>query len=238
MITCIAIDDEPLALRQIAGYILKTPFFQLLGQFESALSALPFLKDNDVSLMFLDINMPDLSGMDFVKTLENPPKVIFTTAYSDYAVEGFKVDAIDYLLKPISYPDFLKSANKARSWFEVRETAQQVVKNDDQFLFIKSEYRIVRINFNDIQFIEAMSEYVKIHLAGSSPIMSLMSLKSLEDQLPANRFMRVHRSFIVNLAKITVIERNRIVFDEKTYIPVSDQYKSKFQSWIEKNFIL
>jgi len=238
MINCIAIDDEPLALRQIAGYILKTPFLELLGQFESALMAIPFIQENNVSLMFADINMPDLNGMDFVKSLDNPPRVVFTTAYSDYAVEGFKVDALDYLLKPISYADFLKSANKAKSWFEMHQTVQPLIKYDEQFLFIKSEYRIVRINFNDIQYVEAMSEYVKIHISGASPVMSLLSLKSLEDQLPADRFMRIHRSFIVNLAKISVIERNRIVFDEKTYIPVSEQYKQKFQSWVDRNFIV
>jgi len=238
MIKCIAIDDEPLALKQMAGYILKTPFLELVGQFESAIQAIPFVQENQVDLMFLDISMPDLSGIDFVKSLEHPPKVVFTTAFSDFAVEGFRVDAVDYLVKPIGYSDFLKAANKAKSWFETKLMAQTQVKYDDQFLFIKSEYRIVRINFNDIRYIEAMSEYVKIHLTSSSPVMSLLSMKSLENQLPADRFMRVHRSFIVNLTKITVIERNRIVFGEDIYIPVSDQYKSRFQSWVDKNFII
>ena len=238
MIKCIAIDDEPLALKQMAGYILKTPFLELVGRFESAIQAIPFVQENQVDLMFLDISMPDLSGIDFVKSLEHPPKVVFTTAFSDFAVEGFRVDAVDYLVKPIGYSDFLKAANKAKSWFETKLMAQTQVKYDDQFLFIKSEYRIVRINFNDIRYIEAMSEYVKIHLTSSSPVMSLLSMKSLENQLPADRFMRVHRSFIVNLTKITVIERNRIVFGEDIYIPVSDQYKSRFQSWVDKNFII
>jgi DNA-binding LytR/AlgR family response regulator len=238
MIKCIAIDDEPLALKQMAGYIHKTPFLELLGQFESAIQAIPFVQENQVDLMFLDISMPDLSGMDFVKSLEHPPKVVFTTAYSDFAVEGFRVDAVDYLVKPIGYSDFLKAANKAKSWFETRQMVHLQVKYDDQFLFIKSEYRIVRINFNDIRYIEAMSEYVKIHLISASPVMSLLSMKSLEEQLPTEKFMRVHRSFIVNLTKISIIERSRIVFGDDVYIPVSDQYKSKFQNWVDKKFII
>jgi DNA-binding LytR/AlgR family response regulator len=238
MIRCIAIDDEPLALKQIESYIDKTPFLEKVALCDSALQGMEVLQSNQIDLMFVDINMPDLSGMDFVKTLENPPKVIFTTAYSQYAVEGFKVDALDYLLKPISYPDFLKSANKAKSWFETHQMGSIKVSNDEQFLFIKSEYRIVRINFNDIKYVEAMSEYVKIHLTNSKPVMSLLSMKSLEAQLPPVRFMRVHRSYIVNLSKISIIERNRIVFEGSVYIPVSEQYKSKFQRWLDKNFLL
>lgn len=238
MIRCIAIDDEPLALKQIEAYIDKTPFLEKIALCDSALQAIEVLQNNQVDLMFVDINMPDLSGMDFVKTLEDPPKVIFTTAYSQYAVEGFKVDALDYLLKPIGYPDFLKSANKAKAWFESHQSASVSVNGEEQFLFIKSEYRIVRINFNDIKYVEAMSEYVKIHLANSKPVMSLLSMKSLEAQLPTDKFMRVHRSFIVNLSKISIIERNRIVFEGSVYIPVSEQYKNKFQQWLDKNFLL
>jgi len=181
--------------------------------------------------------MPDLSGMDFVKTLDNPPKVIFTTAYSEYAVDGFRVEALDYLLKPISYPDFYKSVLKAKSWFEIHQKNQLQVRNDSQFLLIKSDYRIVRINFKDINYIEAMSEYVKIYLTGSKPVMSLLSMKSLEEQLPPDQFMRIHRSYIVNLSQISIIERGRIVFDGKIYLPVSEQYKNKFQNWVDKNFI-
>jgi two-component system LytT family response regulator len=182
--------------------------------------------------------MPDLSGMDFVKTLEHPPLVIFVTAYSEYALEGFRVDAIDYLLKPISYVDFLKSANKVKSWLETHHKKSDEVKSNKEFLFIKSDYKILRINFDDIKYIEGMSEYIKIHLTGSKPVMTLLSMKSIEEQLPADRFMRVHRSYIVSLEKISVIERSRIIFDEKVYIPVSDQYKSKFQSYIDKNYLI
>ena len=237
MIRCIAIDDEPLALKQIEDYIKKTPFLELIGLFDSPLDANEIVRQGEVDLMFVDINMPDLNGMDFVKMLENPPRVIFTTAYREYAVEGFKVEAVDYLLKPISYPDFYKSASRANAWFEVHPKGPEQIKNDDQFLFIKSDYRIIRINFQDILFVEAMSEYVKIHLAGSKPVMSLLSMKQLEEQLPEHQFMRIHRSYIVNLSKVSVIERNRVVFDSKTYLPVSVQYKIKFQSWVDKNFV-
>ena len=238
MIRCIAIDDEPLALRQIAGYIKKTSFLELAGLCESTMQAVEVLEKTPVDLMFVDINMPDLSGMDFVKTLENPPLVVFVTAYSEYALEGFRVDAIDYLLKPISYVDFLKSANKVKSWLDTHRQKADQVKSNKDFLFIKSEYKILRINFDDIKYIEGMSEYIKIHLVNSRPIMTLLSIKSIEEQLPPDRFMRVHRSYIVNLEKISVIERSRIIFDGNVYIPVSDQYKSKFQSYIDKNYLI
>jgi DNA-binding LytR/AlgR family response regulator len=238
MIRCIAIDDEPLALRQIADYIKKTPFLELSGECESASSAMEIMENNPVDLMFLDINMPDLSGMDFVKSLSKPPKVIFVTAYSEYAVEGFKVDALDYLLKPVSYADFLKSANKAKTWFENNQLKPDEVNSNKEYLFIKSEYKIVRINLDNIKYIEGMSEYVKIHLTNSKPVMTLLSMKAIEDHLPPERFMRVHRSYIVSLEKITVIERSRIIFDGNIYIPVSDQYKAKFQSYIDKNYLI
>ena len=237
MIRCIAIDDEPLALRQIADYIKRTSFLELTAQCENALQATKLMEDNPIDLMFVDINMPDLSGMDFVKTLDNPPKIVFVTAYSEYALEGFRVDAIDYLLKPISYAEFLKSANKVKSWFDNNQPKSDEVKSNKEFLFIKSDYKILRINFEDIKYIEGMSEYIKIHLSNSKPVMTLLSMKSIEEKLPADRFMRVHRSYIVNLSKISVIERNRIVFDEKVYIPVSEQYKSKFQEYLDKNFL-
>ena len=237
MIRCIAIDDEPLALSQIASYIRKTPFLELAGLCESAADAIVLLENTLVDLMFVDINMPDLTGMEFVKTLQNPPKIVFVTAYGEYALEGFRVDAIDYLLKPIGYSDFLKSANKVKSWFESHPREPSDIRSNQQFLFIRSEYKILRINFDEIRYIEAMSEYIRIHLAGSKPVMTQLSMKSIEEQLPGDRFMRVHRSFIVNLTKIQVIERTRIVFDGNIYIPVSEQYKERFQNYIDKNFL-
>lgn len=238
MIRCIAIDDEPLALTQIAGYIKKTPFLELVGQYESALKSIVVLENNQVDLMFVDINMPDLSGMDFVKTLEDPPMVVFVTAYSEYALEGFRADAVDYLLKPISYVDFLKSANKVKSLIDTRHFLSDDIRSDKDFLFIKSDYKLLRINFDDIKYIEGMSEYIRIHLTSSKPVMTLMSLKSVEEILPTDRFMRVHRSYIVNLTKVSLVERNRIIFDGNIYIPVSDQYKTNFQNYIDKNFLI
>ena len=238
MINCITIDDEPLALKQIESYINKTPFLELNASFESSIEALSYLQDNSnsVDLMFVDINMPDLNGMDFVKSLNNPPKIIFTTAYSEYALEGFKVDALDYLLKPIDYAAFLKAANKARTWFDLQNSKQEEIKSNDDYLFIKSEYKIVRIKLEDVTYIEGMREYIRIHLTHEKPIMTLLSMKAMEAQLASKNFMRVHRSYIVNLNKITTVERNRIVFD-KVYIPVSEQYKEKFGEFIEKNFL-
>jgi two-component system, LytTR family, response regulator LytT len=237
MIRCIAIDDEPLALKQITGYIEKTPFLELAGSYESALMAIGVLENENIDLIYIDINMPDLSGMDFVKSLDNPPIIVFVTAYSEFALEGFRVDAIDYLLKPISYGDFLKSANKVKSWFDAHQNSTVANRSDKDFLFVKSDYKLLRINFNNIKYIEGMSEYIKIHLTDSRPVMTLLSMKAIEEQLPPDRFMRVHRSYIVNLLKISVIERSRIVFDGKVYIPVSDQYKSAFQEYLDKNFL-
>lgn len=238
MIRCIAIDDEPLALHQIAGYIAKIPFLDLKGEFDSAIKAISFLHENEIDLMFLDINMPDLNGLDFVKSLSNPPKVVFTTAYPDFAVEGFRVNALDYLLKPIDYDIFLKSANKVLEWYRLREAKSTRIDGNEKFLFLKSEYKILRINISDIKYIEGMREYVRVHLTGQKPIMTIISMRRIEEFLPHERFMRVHRSFIVNLDKITTIDRNRIVFDNNVFIPVSSQYSNKFQEYLNKNFLI
>lgn len=237
MIKCIAIDDEPHALRQLSEYIEAVPFLSLEGSFESAFDACNFLHDNTIDLIFIDINMPDINGIDFVKSLSKNVKIVFITAHSEFAYEGFQLDAADYLLKPISFTDFLKSANKVNErYFQQNSSLPEIQQNRD-YLFIKSEYRIIRINFKDIKYIESKREYVKIFLEGSDPITTLMSIKKLEETLPGNMFMRVHRSFIVNLDKITVVERNRIVFDNKVYIPISENYGEKFQEYMEKGFV-
>lgn len=235
-IKCIAIDDEPLALKQIADYIGKIPSLELVEACSSAFDAMSVLKEYSVDLMFVDINMPDLNGMEFVKSLEQKPLVIFTTAYSEYAIEGFKVDAIDYLLKPFYFSEFSKSVQKAHRQLGLIQNTQEILDSDKDYLFIKSEYKLIRINFNDIVYIEGMKEYVRIHLSGQKPVMSLLSMKSLEEKLPKNRFMRVHRSFIVNLEKIMVVERFRIIFD-KVNIPVSENYKEKFQEFLNNRFL-
>ena len=237
MIICIAIDDEPLALKQIADYINKTPYLVLAGEFASAIQAIDFLQDHHVDLMFVDINMHDLSGMDFVKSLNNPPKVIFTTAYSEYALEGFKVDAADYLIKPIGYVDFLKASDKTKERYFSKTAEATSIQHNEQFLFIKSDYKLIRINYTDIKYIEGMREYVRIFIENQDPIMALMSIKKIEEHLPEKDFMRVHRSFIVNLNKITIVERNRIIFDKKVYIPISEQYKAIFQQYLDGKFL-
>jgi DNA-binding LytR/AlgR family response regulator len=237
-IRCIAIDDEPLAVKKIAGYIQKVPFLELVGECRSASEAMSIMDSTDVQLLFIDINMPDISGMEFVKSLTNKPYIIFTTAYSEYAVEGFQVDAVDYLLKPITFSNFLKAANKVKNLVELTANRpKEIVSTTANHLFVKSDYKLIRIELDDIKFIESQHEYIKIHLVNSTPVMTQLSLKSIEEQLPPERFMRVHRSYIVNLAKVSVIERNRIVFDGKVYIPVSEQYKSKFQEYIDGNFV-
>lgn len=236
-ISCVAVDDEPLALDILADYIGKTSFFELAGRFTNPVKAFEFLNDHDVDLLFVDIQMPDMSGLELVSRLRRKPVIIFTTAYGEYALEGFKADAIDYLLKPVDYPDFLKAAAKAKEWIISRNNASEIRASKD-FLFIKSEYKTIRINFDDIRYIQGMSEYVRIHLTHGKPIMSLLSLKSLEEELPESLFMRVHKSYIVNLRKIVIIEHNEIVYDDGVIIPVSNQYKDKFQEFIDRNFFV
>ena len=236
-IRCLAIDDEPLALKQISSYINNTPFLENVALCQSAFEAMDYFSKNEIDLMFVDINMPDINGMDFVKSLSNRPQVIFTTAYSDYAMEGFQVDAIDYILKPISYTVFLKSVTKAKTWFELNQKRFDSIQSSPECIFVKSEYKLVKILLSEIKYIESANEYIQIHLQNDHPVTTLIRLKSMEDQLPKDRFMRVHRSFIVNLDKVKVIDRNRIVFDQKVFIPIGDQFKDNFQAFIDKSFM-
>lgn len=237
-ISCITIDDEPLAVKKISAYIQKTPFLELVAECRSAFEAMEIINNHKIQLIFIDINMPDMSGLEFVKSLADKPYIVFTTAYSEYAVEGFQVDAADYLLKPITYSSFLKAANKVKNLIDLNANSQkESIRATASHLFVKSDYKLIRIELDDIKFIESQHEYIKIHLISSTPVMTQLSMKTIEEQLPTDRFMRIHRSFIVNLTKISVIERNRIVFDGKVYIPVSDQYKEKFQEFIDRNFV-
>ncbi|NVO19903.1 MAG: response regulator transcription factor [Bacteroidetes bacterium] len=237
MIHAIAIDDEPLALKLVTGYIQRTPFMQYDGGFDNPISAMEFLDDHAVDLIFLDIQMPDLIGTDFARMLQNGPKIIFATAFEKFAIEGYRLDAVDYLLKPFGYEEFLAAAVKAKKLIELESHKGSNLETNDEFLFIKSEYKIRRINYSDILYIEGMKDYVKVYLKNDPhPVLSINSLKMLESKLPASHFMRVHRSFIVNLDKIEVIERFRIVFG-KVYIPVSDQYKEPFQKYLDENFL-
>ena len=237
MIKVVAIDDEPLALQLVKGYIEKTPFLELAGSFDNPVDAVVYIKSSDVDLVLLDIQMPDLTGTELARVISGGPKIIFTTAYEKYALEGFRLDAVDYLLKPFSYAEFLKAVQKAQKLIdlETKQLPSLEVKND--FLFIKSEYKIRRINFSEISYIEGLRDYVKIFLTEENkPVLSLSTLKALEARLPEDRFMRVHRSFIVSLEKVKVIDRNRIVFGE-VRIPVTDQYKENFQKFLDGNFI-
>lgn len=239
MIKCIAIDDEPLALNQLTGYISRVPFLQLVRSCQDAFEAMQALADEEIDLMFIDINMPDLNGLDFVRSLIVKPLVIFTTAYSEYAVEGFKVDAVDYLLKPFEFQDLLKASDKARKQFEYQskegaESEADLLSND-RSLFVKSESKVVRIDIADIRYVEGMSEYVRIFTDTScKPVVTMLSMRKIEERLPSQVFMRIHRSYIVNLQKIKEVARLRVIFDANTYIPVGDSYKEQFTEYINK----
>ena len=250
MIRCLAIDDEPLALQQLVTYIGKIPFLELAAQCQSALEARKFLEQETVDAIFCDINMPDLNGMDFVKSLQYPPMIVFTTAYSEYAVEGFKVNAVDYLLKPFGLQDFQRAANRIRERLDTttRLPQQGGVGDGPDTIFVKTEYRIVKVTIADIRYIEGMSEYLKIYIEGESkPIITLLSMKKMEERLRVgdrrsgmrlpDYFMRIHRSYIVNLNKIQEVNKNRIIMDADTYLPIGDLYKEAFQRYLDTKFL-
>ncbi|MBO4429802.1 MAG: response regulator transcription factor [Bacteroidaceae bacterium] len=238
MIRCLAIDDEPLALKQLVAYIQKVPFLELAAQCQSALEARTFLENDTVEAIFCDINMPDLNGMDFVKSLASPPLVVFTTAYSEYAVEGFRVNAVDYLLKPFGLQEFQRAANRLKERIEGTPlTSNLIPQPSNDTLFLKTDYRIVNVNIPDIRYVEAMSEYLKVWLDSQpKPIVTFLSMKKMEERLP-NYFMRIHRSYIVNLTKIQEVNKNRVVMDEHTYLPVGDLYKEAFQQYLNSKFL-
>ena len=235
-INCLIIDDEPLALDLVESYVLKTPFLELRGKCLNAFEAMKIVNSEKIELIFLDIQMPDMNGVEFSKTLPPEIKIIFTTAFKDYAFEGFKVNAVDYLLKPFNYPEFLRATNKAMHWLGPIEEKEEVGYRDN-FIFVKSEYRQLKINLNEVYYFEGLKDYIKIWISSQpKPILTLMSLKTLEQELPADRFMRVHRSFIVALDKIESVERSQIIIN-KERITIADQYKSKFQLFIENKSI-
>ncbi|MCH6199399.1 LytTR family DNA-binding domain-containing protein [Aquiflexum sp. LQ15W] len=241
-IKCIAVDDEPLALDLVAKFIEQTSFLSLQSKFDNAIQALGYVNQNEVDLIFLDIQMPDLSGMELArildgKTTSKKPKIIFTTAYNQFAVEGYKVDALDYLLKPFSYEDFLKAATKAYQFFE-NQKKNIVVKVESEkqvdYIFLKVEYQLVKIILRDITYIEAYKDYVKVHLKDKpNPLLSLTSMKSMEELLPSDNFMRVHRSFIINLDHIDSVSRN-VIHIGNAQIVVSENYKDSFMEFLGK----
>ena len=248
MIRCMAIDDEPLALQQIVAYIGKVPFLELAAQCQSAIEARQFLEHDTVDAIFCDINMPDLNGMDFVKSLTVPPLVVFTTAYAEYAVEGFRVNAVDYLLKPFGLQDFQRAANRLRERKEERGERREnsvtagspggsPADTPSDTFFLKTDYRIVKVTISDIRYVEAMSEYLKVWLDGEpKPIVTLLSMKKMEEHLP-DYFMRIHRSYIVNLKKIQEVNKNRVIMDADTYLPIGDMYKEAFQAYLDTKFL-
>ena len=233
ILSCAIIDDEPLAADLLASYARKTPELNLIGTYESALTAMKVLRENPVNLLFLDIQMPELSGLEFAKILPRETKIIFTTAFDRYAIDGYKVNAVDYLLKPISYDNFLKAVNKVAELFTTEH--RQTVMEKDRFLYVKSEYKLVQIKLDDIIYVKGVKDYIKIYLAdGRKPIMSLMNMKKIDDYLPRPQFMRVHRSYIVNMLHVGMIDRGRMVIGE-TIIPVSESYKDIVQDYIDSH---
>ncbi|CAG4989314.1 Transcriptional regulatory protein YpdB [Dyadobacter sp. CECT 9275] len=237
---CIAVDDEPLALGLVCSFIEKTPFLELTGKFSSAVAALETIHQAEIDLIFLDIQMPDLTGIELARVIEKTggqgPRVIFTTAFNQFALDGYRVDAIDYLLKPFNYEEFLRAASKGKAYKEllIKASTAAVPDQKDEYLFLKVEYQMVRIAYDDILYIEGLKDYVKIHLKSDpKPILSLTSLKALEEKLPSARFMRVHRSFIVNLDQIGAVTKNSIQIGPNA-IPVSDQYKENFNQFLSK----
>lgn len=235
-ISCAIIDDEPLALNLLESYVAKTPFLHLAGKYSSAIQALKELPSHPVQLLFLDIQMPELSGMEFSKMVDNRTRIIFTTAFEQYALDGYRVNALDYLLKPISYSDFLTAANKALQWFMLSERTKEdevQLTTPLEAIYVKSEYRLIQVLLKDILYIEGMKDYIKIYTQHEpKPILSLMTMKAIEELLPPDAFMRIHRSYIVQKQMIKVIDRNRIVFG-KEYIPIGDSYKDELARFLK-----
>ena len=236
IIKCAIVDDEPLAVELLASYVKKTPFLELCGKYNNATDALHGIGEQPVDLLFLDIQMPELNGLELSRLVPESTRIVFTTAFDRYAVDGFRANALDYLLKPITYSDFMEACNKAIQWFQlVQQSEQQPAapsEEEPRSIFVKSEYKLLQIDLDDIRYIEGLKDYVKIYTEESPrPILSLMNMKAIEQMLPASRFIRVHRSFIVQKSKIREIERNRIVFGD-VYIPIGDSYKQAFQDFI------
>lgn len=246
MITCAIVDDEPLAVSLLQSYVQRTPVLQLAGTYHNAIEALAGLQHEPVDLLFLDIQMPEWNGLDFARVIDTSRTcIIFTTAFSQYAPDGYKVNAVDYLLKPIAYTDFASAVARAQK--HLAEHARPVdsdalscspqTQPDIDSIFVKSDYKQLRIRFSDILYIEGLKDYVKIYLVQQPrPVLSLISMRSLEEKLPSHIFCRVHRSFIVNMERIEVVERGQIVFGQK-HVPVSDSYRERFQHYLDEHSI-
>lgn len=235
MIRCITIDDAPLALSQINDFVSRVPFLELVGSASNAFEAMELLSKNRIDLIYTDINMPDLSGLDLVKTLVQKPMIIFSTAYSEYAIDGFKIEAIDYLLKPYSFNEFLKSANKALEIFEFKKQSESSIQKEKlTHIFVKADYRIVNIVIKNITYIQSQSDYVKFYLENGTNVMSLMSMKTLEEMLQNTDIIRVHRSYFVNIKRINYIANQTIMIGNQQ-IPLGDSYKTQFLDCITQH---
>ncbi len=238
ILKCAIVDDEPLAVELLVSYVQRIPFMQIGGQYSNAVDAMKGLTDNPVDLVFLDIQMPELNGLELSRMLPESTRVVFTTAFEQYAIDGYRINALDYLMKPISYVNFLEASNRALQWFSLlhqkQATASAPTADEAKSIFVKSEYKLLQIDLDKIKYIEGLKDYVKIYTEDSPhPILSLMNMKSMEQMLPASRFIRVHRSFIVQKSKIREIDRNRIVFGN-VYIPIGDSYKQAFNDFLGK----
>ena len=241
---CIAIDDEPLALRQISGYIGKIPFLELAATFRSAVAAKEWLQENEIDLIFVDINMPDMTGVEFVQTLDSKAMVIFTTAYAEYAIEGFKLSAIDYLLKPFGLKDITRASEKALSLYEllqlqknaqlepVEEETISDAENDKSVISVHADRKTHLVKLANIIYLESAGEYVRLHLTDGTKLVTLFRLKNMENTLQSSQFMRVHRSYIVNLAHITGYTKGRIFLSNEDYIPIGENYKEQITNYI------
>lgn len=243
ILRCALVDDEPLALSLLESYVRKTDSLELCGSYSSAIQAMKSLPEHPVDLLFLDIQMPELNGLEFSRMVSDNTRIIFTTAFEQYAIDSYRVNALDYLLKPISYNDFIEAVNKALQWFELRKKAetpdsvQTSLPTDSNHIYVKSDYKIVQIELDKILYIEGLKDYIKIYTEDNPrPILSLTSMKTMEEKLPSNRFIRVHRSYIVQKQKIKIIDKGRIVFG-KEYIPVSDSYKQELQNYVNEHII-
>jgi DNA-binding LytR/AlgR family response regulator len=245
MIKCIAVDDEPLALQKLVTYIKKVPYLDLVAQCLSAIEAQKVVEQQEVEAIFLDVNMPDLNGVDFAKSINQDhskgPIMVFTTAYSEYAIEGYKANAVGYLLKPYSFDEFEAAAQKVREICEIRQQAESNVStriDDDGIIYVKSDYKIVRINIEQICYIEAMSEYLRISCEGKEkPVIVLLSMKKIEEHLPSGKFMRIHRSFIINLDKISEVKKNHVIIEGDISLPIGDNYKDAFMDYLNKKIL-
>jgi two-component system LytT family response regulator len=225
---CVAIDDEPLALELLQEYISRFPLLNLVHAFDDAISAVELLRHTKVDLLFIDINMPDITGIDLVRSLQEKPLIIFTTAHKQFAIEGFELDAVDYLLKPINIDRFTRAVHKAIDYYKYRNTPAQ---DDNDCLFVHAEYRLVKIQLNDIDYIESLEDYIKIHITGSKPVLTLLSMKKVLEKLPADKFQRIHRSYIVSVARVQSIQNRKVQLTSGVELPISDSYVHFINSW-------